>query len=189
MAGRQDKAGRRGASFDALDVARRGASFAGSFDARSLARTADRLAPGDDAAALAWRVTGMADASGRPALEVRLDGTVQLVCQRCLQPFAWRVAQRTVLMLARDERELEMLDAEDEHEVILAAPSVDAATLAEDELLLTLPFAPRCERRGCAGSTTAVAIDKDTAAAKSAGTSAFAALASLKAAAAKKTKD
>jgi len=187
MAGRQDKAGRRGASFDALDVARRGASFAGTFDAGSLPRTADRLAPGKDAAALAWRIAGMADTSGRPALEVRLDGTVQLVCQRCLQPFAWRVAQRTMLLLARDERELEMLDAEDEHEVILAAPSVEPATLAEDELLLTLPFAPRCERKACAGS--ARVADKDETTDKSAATSAFAALASLKAGAAKKTKN
>ena len=185
MAGRQDKARRRGGSFDALDLARRRASFAGSFDAAKLPRTADHLATGREDAKVDWRVTGIVDASGRSALEVRLDGTVQLVCQRCLQPFAWQLAQRTTLLLARDERELEMLDAEDENEVILAAPHMDAATLAEDELLLTLPFAPRCERAACTGSAIAAVAAANAPAA----TSAFAALADLKAVSAKKAKN
>src|ERR1700716_2243013 len=82
MAGRQDKARRRGGSFDARDLARRRASVAGSFDVASLPRTADRLATGRDGAQINWRITGIVDASGRSALEVRLDGMVQLVCQR-----------------------------------------------------------------------------------------------------------
>ncbi len=55
-----------------------------------------------------------------------------------------------MVLLARDERELARLDEEDEHEVVLAASPLDAATLVEDELLLTLPFVPRCERAECA---------------------------------------
>ena len=37
------------------------------------------------------------------------------------------------------------LDAETDGEVILADRPLDAATLVEDELVLTLPFAPRHE--------------------------------------------
>jgi uncharacterized metal-binding protein YceD (DUF177 family) len=75
-------------------------------------------------------IVGMTDASGRPALEVRLDGEVPLECQRCcLRTFTWPVAQATVLLLARDERELARLDADDAHEVILAAAPM---TLVED---------------------------------------------------------
>src|SRR5690242_17524122 len=142
MAGRQSKAERRDGSFDAYDLVRRRASFAGKFDPASLPRAADQLAPEVGSAQLVWRISGIVDPSGRPALEVRIDGTVSLVCQRCLQPFGWPVAQQTTVLLARDERELEMLDAEDGHEVILAATPIDAVTLAEDELLLTLPFVP-----------------------------------------------
>ena len=81
-----------------------------------------------------------------------LHGSVPLECQRCLQPFAWPVEQRTTLLLARDERELAVLDADDDTlEVILADAPQDALTLIEDEVLLALPFAPRCERPGCAG--------------------------------------
>lgn len=178
MAGREETAGRRSGTFDAFDVARRGSSFAGKLDARALPRIADRLAPtagkAGSKAEVRWRIAGAADTLGRPALEISLDGEVPLVCQRCLRTFAWPVVQRTLLLLARDERELALLDAEDEHEVVSAAAPLDAATLAEDELLLTLPFVPRCGRAACDAGPLRVAKDTDSA------TSAFAALAELK---------
>ena len=180
MAGRHGKAERRDGSFDAYDLVRRRASFAGKFDVASLPRAADQLAPEGGSAEVAWRISGITDPSGRPALEVRVDGTVPLVCQRCLQPFGWHVAQRTTVLLARDERELEALDAEDEHEVILAATPLDAATLVEDELLLTLPFVHRCERVECVQSAMAGAHDS------AARAPAFAALAAIKPGGAKK---
>ena len=185
MAGRQGKAARRDGSFDAYDLVRRRASYTGRFDAAALARASDQLAPESGPAEISWRIAGLIDPSGRPALEIRVDGSVPLVCQRCLQTFAWPVAQCTTVLLARDERELAALDAEDEHEVILAAAPLDAATLAEDELLLTLPFAPRCERVECAQSAVAGATDT----AARAPAPAFAALAAIKSGGAKKGKN
>ena len=150
----------------------------------TLARAVDRLAPEGGASEVSWRITGTSDARGRPALEIRLDGSVPLECQRCLQPFAWPVAQRTTLLLARNERELAVLDADDdEHEVLLADAPQDAMTLIEDEVLLALPFAPRCERDACAEAPLA-ARDPDAPRA-----SAFAALAGLKGDGAKKAKN
>lgn len=183
MAGRQGKSTRRDGSFDAYDLVRRRASYTGRFDAAALARASDQLAPASGPAAISWRIAGLTDPSGRPALEVRVDGSVPLVCQRCLQTFAWPVAQCTTVLLAHDERELATLDAEDEHEVILAAAPLDAATLAEDELLLTLPFAPRCGRVECAQSFAGAS---DTGARAPA--PAFAALAAIKSGGAKKGK-
>ena len=62
------------------------------------------------------------------------------------------------MLLARNERELAVLDESDDvHEVILAAAPLDAQTLIEDEVLLALPFAPRCERPECAGQPAALA--------------------------------
>ena len=58
---------------------------------------------------------------------------------------AWPVSQGTEVLLAHDEDELATLDAETDGEVILADRPLDAATLVEDELVLTLPFAPRHE--------------------------------------------
>jgi uncharacterized protein len=176
MTGRRTAATRRDGAFDAFGLAAREQEIAGAADAAALPRVADRLAPGP--APIRWRISGKADASGRPALEVRLDGEVPLECQRCLRTFAWPVAQATVLLLAHDERELARLDADDAHEVIVASAPLPALTLVEDELLLTLPFAPHCERADCA--TADVGREEGAAAESSAARSPFGALAALK---------
>ena len=183
MAGQRVSSGRRRGAFDAFDLALRQGTLAGTVDVATMERAIDRLAPEGGASDVSWRISGTTDAMGRPALEIRLDGSVPLECQRCLQPFAWPVAQRTTLLLARDERELAAFDAEDdEQEVLLANAPQDAMTLVEDEVLLVLPFAPRCERAACAGAPLAA---HDPAAPRA---SAFAALAGLKKVAAKKAK-
>jgi uncharacterized protein len=183
MAGQQRSSGRRRGAFDAFDLAARQGTLAGAVDVATMGRAVDRLAPEGGACGVSWRITGTHDAMGRPALEVRLDGSVPLECQRCLQPFAWPVTQRTTLLLARDERELAVLDAEDDvNEVLLADAPLDAMTLIEDEVLLVLPFAPRCGRAACAEAPLASGqLDAPRA-------SAFAALAGLKNVAAKKAK-
>ena len=183
MAGQHRSSGRRRGAFDAFDLALRQGTLAGTVDVATMGRAVDRLAPEGGASDVSWRITGTTDAMGRPALEIRLDGSVPLECQRCLQPFAWQVAQCTTLLLARNERDLAVLDAEDdEHEVLLADAPQDAMTLIEDEVLLVLPFAPRCGRPVCAEAPLAapeLAVPR---------ASAFAALAGLKSVAAKKAK-
>ena len=181
MSGRQKTSARRGGTFDAFDVARRGATLSGTADVARMPRIADRLAEGmeagasGDAAVVGWRITGTGDAQGRPALDIELHGMAPLECQRCMQPFPWRVDQHTTLLLARNERELVVLDAdEDTLEVILADGPQETMTLIEDEVLLALPFSPRCERPGCAGEPLH-SHDPDMPRA-----SAFAALAGLK---------
>ena len=131
--------------FDAFKLAARASSVSGSLDARRLPNVADSLAPGDDPAPIAWTVEGGASAEGRPAISIAIEGVVPMVCQRCLARMDWPVSQRTEVLLAHDEGELERLDAETEGEVILADRQLDAAEMVEDELVLTLPFAPRHE--------------------------------------------
>lgn len=172
---------RRAGHFDGFDLARRQASITGQIDAATLPRVVDRLDPEGGDARIAWRIVGTTDARGHPALEVGINGAVPLVCQRCLQSFSWPVAQRTLLLLARDETELARIDDDDEHEVVLARGPLDAVTLVEDELLLTLPFAPRCEQADCTGEATHAAMAPP-------GATAFGALAELKRDVAKKAK-
>src|SRR6185436_14796890 len=169
MSEQQKTSARRGGTFDAFEVARRGATLSGSADVAKMSRVADRLVQDEEGAGgiaqeaggmaqgagttkVAWRITGIGDPQGRPALEIELHGAVPLECQRCVRPFMWPIDQHTTLLLARDERELAALDAgEDTLEVILADAPQETLTLIEDEVLLALPFAPRCERPGCAG--------------------------------------
>jgi uncharacterized protein len=179
----QDTASRRSARiegrFDGFNVAARCAVIEGHVDATTLPRVADSLAPDTSGVDLEYRIAGSADANGRAALEVSIKGSVPLTCQRCLQAFVWPVNQRTLLLLARDERELVRLDEEDhEHEVVLAGAPLDSVELVEDELLLTLPFAPRCPDELCPALNSVRHDANRTAAVKP---SAFDALAALQA--------
>jgi uncharacterized protein len=136
--------------FDAQSLARRGAVIEGRVDPAALPRVRDLLAGEDSASTLNYRIAGSADGSGHPALEIALTGAVSLTCQRCLRVFAWPVDQRTLLLLARDESELARLDEADrEHEVVLANAPLDPMALVEDELLLTMPYVPRCPESEC----------------------------------------
>jgi len=162
--------------FDGFGVAAQRGIVAGRVDASALPRVADLLAPDGGAAMIGYRIAGSADAAGHPALEVTLSGTVPMTCQRCLRTFRWPVEQTSLLRLARDEGELARIDDEDqEHETLLADAPLDARALVEDELLLTLPFVPRCPEGQCA------ALDGATERSPAAETSsAFGALAALK---------
>ena len=135
-------AGRR---FDAFRLASGRGAVEGKLDARDLPRVADLLAEDAGPATVAWRIVGGAAADGHAALTVALEGVLPLTCQRCLGPLAWPVAQRTELLLARDDAEMARLDADSESEVIVAAGPLDPAVLVEDELLLTVPYVPRHE--------------------------------------------
>ena len=141
------ESGRTKALFDPLRLAAKGDILAGELDARLLSRVVDRVAPGADTTPIAWSLRGNYDARNRPVLQLRLDVTVSLICQRCLQPFTLKLAQQNELLIARDEAELEQLDSE-EPEVVLAG-QLDPQTLVEDELLLSLPFSPRHAEGEC----------------------------------------
>jgi uncharacterized protein len=141
--------------FDAFRLADRGDTLAGEIDVTRRERVADRLAQVADPVMVSWQIEGGHDALDRPALTLALQGNVTLVCQRCLQAFTAAIDTRSELLLARDESELARLDAE-EAEVLLASAPLDTATLIEDELLLSLPFAPMHPEAQC----SAVAVPK-----------------------------
>src|SRR6185436_28987 len=138
-------------TFDAYRLARERGVLEGTLDVAASERLADRVAPG--AAAVDWRIEGTTDEVGRPALSISISGDVPLECQRCLASFALPVAQRTVTVLAKSESDADALDAESGDEVLVADHPLDPVVLIEEELLLTLPYAPmhdegRCEPSG-----------------------------------------
>lgn len=135
--------------FDAFKLSASHGELHGGVDPASLARLADRVAGGGTE--IRWSIRGGSDWQGRAAISVALDGSIPLVCQRCLGPLAEAVHQTTTLLLARNDAELVKLDGVSEHEVVLANASLDPIALVEDELLLTLPFAPRHEA-SCSGT-------------------------------------
>ncbi len=135
-------------TFDAWRLARERGVLEGSLDVGADERLADRVAGSD--ARVDWSIAGTTDGAGRPALAVSVTGTVPVECQRCLAPFGFEVAQRTVMLLAKSEADADALDAGSDAEVLVADRPLDPLELVEDELLLTLPFAPMHDEGACA---------------------------------------
>jgi len=112
-----------------------------------------RLAREFTQGALFCRVVGRVDQRGSLSLHVSISGEVGLTCQRCLGNMPYTVGLERTLYLARNEAELERLDALPGSDAIQAGERLSLVELVEDEVLLSLPLAPmhaegECSLRG-----------------------------------------
>jgi len=97
---------------------------------------------------IAWSVDGTTSKQGYPQLTLSVSGTVQLMCQRCLTPYAYEMDSSTVLMLGKDDEhadEIEEALDDESIDVIVGSRSCDIRDLIEDEALLALPQVPKHE--------------------------------------------
>lgn len=102
----------------------------------------------DKTGEIAWSLAGSMSKQNHPQMRLTVHGTVQLVCQRCLAPFAFEIDSSTVLMLGKDEAEadeIEELIDDESIDVIVGSRTCDIRDLIEDEALLALPQSPRHE--------------------------------------------
>jgi uncharacterized protein len=155
---------------DSLEFARTGQTLRGSLPLPELARLKDSLV--DALGVVEFEVNGGHDAQRRPILTLAIRGTLHLQCQRCLGVLEHPLQVRNTLLLVRaGDAAAGDLDEEDA-EWIEASGNLDVAALIEDEIMLSLPYAPRHGEGSCrlAGG----------AAAGSAAATAFARLAALK---------
>jgi uncharacterized protein len=100
----------------------------------------------DQSGEIAWAVDGAVTSQGYPSLTVSVSGTVQLMCQRCLAPFAYEVDSSTVLVLGKDDEDADQIEEilDDESiDVIVGSRTCDIRDLIEDEALLALPQVPK----------------------------------------------
>jgi uncharacterized protein len=100
-----------------------------------------RLAHEFTQGALFCRVVGRADQRGSLSLRLTVSGEVGLICQRCLGSMPYRVEVGRTLYLARNEAEMERLDALPDSDAIQAGEILSLVELIEDEVLLSLPLA------------------------------------------------
>jgi len=127
---------------DGFEFASAGATQQGVWPLGEFPRLRDMLA--SDAGEVAYRLEGTHDALGRPALRIRVEGSLQLRCQRCLEPFAFAVRVEDLLLLAATLSEIhaEPTDASGPDRIV-AGKEMPVRDLVEDELILALPYAPR----------------------------------------------
>ena len=127
---------------DGFEFASAGARQQGRLPLREFPRLRDTLA--SDAGEVDYAIEGTRDARGRPSLRVAVRGTLQLRCQRCLEPMPFDVRTDETLVLAATQAEIdaEPLDARAPDRV-LAGKDMPLRDLIEDELILAIPYAAR----------------------------------------------
>lgn len=128
------------AVIDGLQFARDRARLDGVLELESLGRLA---ATGCDAATLNYVLQGGQTRDGNARIELTVDGSVRLVCQRCLDSLEWPVAIANVLELAHSVAEIETAD--DDIDRILVSKAMEVAAIVEDEVILALPMVPMHE--------------------------------------------
>jgi len=88
------------------------------------------------------------DMNGVAILEGQVSCSLQLRCQRCMQPMTWPVDVAFKLALVESEAELDAL-GEQYEPLLLEDDLVSIADIVEDELLLALPIVPRHAEDEC----------------------------------------
>ena len=133
---------------DSLDFARSGKTLSGEFAVAALDRLHDRLASPEGK--IEYELSGITDSKGKLGLHCRVRGTLNLICQRCLQAMAWPIKLDSDLVLVSSEAELgEGEDDPEAPDVLLAQKELNVQELVEDELLLGMPMAPRHPEGQC----------------------------------------
>jgi uncharacterized protein len=158
---------------DAFEFCRTNSTREGVTPVAEMTRLSKECA--DTSGEISWKVEGGTSKQGYPQLRLSVAGKVQLVCQRCLTPFAYEMDSSTLLMLGKDDEEADEIEEiiDDESiDVIVGTRAMSLMDLIEDEALLALPQVPKHEV--CPDASL---LDK----AKSAKESPFATLKGLKA--------
>jgi len=99
-----------------------------------------------DRGTLVYVLEGLPQDQGRPALRLRVRGTLQLSCQRCLGPLEHPLDADAVLLLFASESDVAAMPVEaDGPDCIVAAKDLPVRDLVEEEVLLAIPYAPHHE--------------------------------------------
>lgn len=129
---------------DSKVFAREARLLEGELPVADLGRVLDLLV--DSGGSLQYRVEGLLDSRSKPQISLRLDGSLSVRCQRCLESIVYPVKIRSLLEFVDDENELTQDDLEDDSKDFLTAQKeLDVVALIEDEIILDLPSAPRHE--------------------------------------------
>jgi uncharacterized protein len=144
---------------DSLEFAGNGLQLDAEVSFAELPRLLDQL--DNSSGVLHYTVQGGTDYLGHPVLDISLKGCCQLRCQRCLGSFEYPIELDTRLLLCDQARLDELdsgshmtgqLDDEEDFDGILADANLDVLALLEDEILLSLPIAPKHEEGDCLAS-------------------------------------
>ncbi|MBV1775842.1 DUF177 domain-containing protein [Burkholderiaceae bacterium DAT-1] len=126
--------------FDNADFCRQNQTREGTLSLEMLPRVAESAL---SASSIQYGLAGGTDWRHRKTIDVRIVGELQLTCQRCMKVMPFEVDVTSRFTLFKDEAALDAAELEDEDlEGLLIEQEFNALALIEDEILLTLPYAP-----------------------------------------------
>jgi uncharacterized protein len=134
---------------NSTEFARKGLELHGTIAVSQFSRCADLVASQDGN--VVWQLSGSMNAEAKPELELKVTGMLQLTCQRCLEPYPFKLDIHSSFVLVANEAALpaEEDDLDDSHDYLVADANMPVAELIEDEVLLALPFAPKHDTQVC----------------------------------------
>jgi len=158
-------------TIDPARFAREESRVTGVLTLDQLPRLADILF--DHEGSVSYEVAGYTTGNGQPALHIRLQANLGLCCQRCLERLPLQLDSERDVVLVAGAGEVAADDEEDDDiDTIPGVASLDLLDLIEQEVVLSLPMAPRHAENGCAAQPSAAVV--------AAADSPFSALAGLK---------
>ena len=135
-------------SIDTAKFAREATELSGAFSPAQMPRVAAQLFDlnGD----IRYVVRGYVTGRGGPAIAIRITGSVNLRCERCLERLQYDLLLERDLVLLNGIDEFGPRDDEDDLvDIIPATPHLDLHATLEEEVMLGLPMAPRHEEGEC----------------------------------------
>lgn len=135
-------------SIDVSDFAQRAAVMEGEIPVVALARLGEFLAKSDGS--VGYRLEGVVRRDGKPSLQLHAEASLWMVCQRCLGPVEVEVDAERELVFVPEATLGDVAEEEPDSDYLPLVGRMNPTELVEDELLLTLPLAPKHSDGDCA---------------------------------------
>jgi uncharacterized protein len=132
----------------------------GKIRASEIPAIQDSLFASQDTGEVEYSLSGDAERSGKPAIRLHLTGNIKLCCQRCLGGMTYPLASSTWFEVVADESVIPELDEDDEVDYLIASTQFDVEALVEEEIVLSLPLAPKHEEGACIGAADSITLQK-----------------------------
>lgn len=133
---------------DALQFAREGRRLEGEIAVAAMQRLHDIVT--ETSGVVHYCIEGAVNAKRKPVLDVAVEATLRLTCQRCLEPTDYRLRRTSRFVLADSDQDLpDVADEDPETETLPADALADIADVIEQEVLLGLPIAPMHPEGAC----------------------------------------
>jgi DUF177 domain-containing protein len=135
-------------AIDPARFARERSRVSGTLTLTQLPRVADLLF--DREGRVSYVVQGGASAKGQPLLHISLAADLAVPCQRCLERLPIHLDVERDLVLVASVSDLDPLeDEDDDTDTIASAGHLDLHDLVEQEIVLSVPMAPRHPEDAC----------------------------------------